>query len=252
MGIVYILGLLFATPSVEEIMNGDSDAAIVNLYAYAAGNKGGLFLTSLLIINLFFAGMSSVTVTSRITFAMARDGAFPGSKILYHVSQKTKSPMRTVFLVWALDCLLLLLPLVNVTAFNAIVSLTTIGFQISYAIPIYLRVTDSRNTFQRGEFHLGRWSLLVGWLAAIWLTFTSILFFWPVVNPVDSENMNYTCVVVGAVMIIALFFWVVSARKWFVGPKRKDDEQDSMVNMSPKAEDSDAPNQEPNRDSISD
>ena len=31
--------------------------------------------------------------------------------------------------------------------------------------------------------------------------------------------MNWTCLVYGAPMLLALVWWVVSARKWFKGPK---------------------------------
>lgn len=44
-------------------------------------SKGGvLAMTALLLVNTFFAGFSSLTVTSRIGYAMARDLAFPYSK----------------------------------------------------------------------------------------------------------------------------------------------------------------------------
>jgi amino acid transporter len=239
------MGLLFAIPETTAdllaqnttaldyyIIGGNSSSSVVNLYVVATGEKVGLFLTILLVILLFFAGMSSVTVTSRITFAMARDGAFPGSKVLYHVSPRTKSPMRTVLLVFIVDAILLCLQAVNTSAFTAIISLTTIGFQISYAIPIWLRVTDARKTFQQGSFSLGKLSIPMGWISASWLTFTSILFFWPSVFPVAPDNMNYTVAVVGGVFIIAILFWIVSARHWFVGPKRPDGEQVSTVEIS--------------------
>ena len=98
-------------------------------------------MTALLIINLFFAGFSSMTVTTRIGFAMARDGAFPFSGFLYKVNSKTQTPDRIIFLVFLMDALLCLLPLASSTAFTAITGICTIGYQISYAIPILLRVT---------------------------------------------------------------------------------------------------------------
>lgn len=113
-GLVYILGLLFAGPeSVDQLIYGlaanatsddsttidptsldnstgtdnstasdDSPTvgyALSNLFVYAIGNTGALGLLSIIAINVFFAGVSSTTVTSRITFAMVRDGAIPGS-----------------------------------------------------------------------------------------------------------------------------------------------------------------------------
>jgi len=54
-----------------------------------------------------------MTVTSRIGFAMARDGAFPESSILYKINSKTKTPDRIIFLVFVMDVLLCLLPLIS-------------------------------------------------------------------------------------------------------------------------------------------
>lgn len=109
---------------------------------------GSLAMASLLIINLFFAGFSSLTVTSRIGFAIARDGGLPGSKYFYKINPKNKTPDRVIALVFCFDTLLCLMPLVSTTAFIAITSITTIGYQISYAIPIFLRLTVSRSTFE--------------------------------------------------------------------------------------------------------
>ena len=85
-------------------------------------------MTAMLIVNLFFAGFSSLTVTSRIGYAMARDGAFPCSKFLRYISPSTKTPVTNIFFVFVIDALLCLLPLISTTAFAAITGITTIGF----------------------------------------------------------------------------------------------------------------------------
>jgi amino acid transporter len=91
-------------------------------------------MSILVLINLFFAGFSSMTVTSRIGFAMARDNAFPGSKFLYHVTAKNKVPDRLIILVFLIDFALVLLPLqalsppYETSGFTAITSITTIGY----------------------------------------------------------------------------------------------------------------------------
>lgn len=35
----------------------------------------------------------------------------------------------------------------------------------------------------------------------------------------DETNMNWTCVVYGVPMLLVCVWWVLSARKWFKGPK---------------------------------
>lgn len=187
-------------------------------------------MTVMLIINIFFAGFSSMTVTSRIGFAMARDGGLPFSKFWYKINPKTLTPDRIIFLVFFMDIALCLLPLISETAFNAITSITCIGYQISYAIPIFLRLTWSRKTFPRSDFHLGPFSEVIGWISVTWLFITSIFFIMPSAFDENgyqtATNFNYTCVVVGGVSIIALIYWYLpapyGARHFFVGPKRDD------------------------------
>jgi amino acid transporter len=134
-GFVYILGLLYVAVDVDTVLNGDSNQAIVNVYQIAYTSKdgiptqaGALAMTSLLIINLFFAGFSSMTVTSRIAFAMARDGALPFSKYIRGVNGKTKTPIPCIFLVFIIDAIFCLIPIGSSTAFIAITSITTIGY----------------------------------------------------------------------------------------------------------------------------
>jgi Mn2+/Fe2+ NRAMP family transporter len=52
---------------------------------------------------------------------------------------------------------------------------------MSYAIPIFLKVTVSRNTFEQGPFNLGKWSNFIGWISVIWLMGTNVIFFFPTV-----------------------------------------------------------------------
>lgn len=188
-------------------------------------------MTSLIIINLFFAGFSSLTVTSRICYAMARDKALPMSNLLSYILKKTKTPIFTIFLVFLMDAAFCLLPLGSSTAFAAITSICTIGYQISYAIPILLRITVGRKVFKRSAFHLGALSLPIGWISCIWLIFTSCIFFWPTARnangKVDKKTCNYTPLVVGGFMLLAMIYWFlpkIGARHKFTGPKIDDDE----------------------------
>ena len=38
--------------------------------------------------------------------------------------------------------------------------------------------------------------------------------------PVTKDSMNYAVVIVGSIGTLATVYWIVSARHWFVGPKR--------------------------------
>lgn len=48
--------------------------------------------------------------------------------------------------------------------------------------------------------------------------FAVVIFNLPTLSPVSSENMNYTCAAIGAIMFIAAVTWVIQGRKHFSGP----------------------------------
>ena len=153
---------------------------------------------------------------------MARDSIFPFSNHLRWIFEPTKIPLATVIFIFILDSLLLLLQLGSMIAFVAIIIIATLGFQISYLMPILFRCTTARHTFSTGEFSLGRFSIPIAIISSIWLFVTSIVMFFPAQYPVTKDNMNYAIVVIGGVVLFATIYWLVSARHWFVGPKRID------------------------------
>ena len=103
-------------------------------------------------------------------------------------------------------------------AFQAMVSIATLGMYIAYALPIFFRVTTAWNSFVPGPFHLRRYSLVVGWVAVLWVALVTVLFCLPVAYPVVGVNFNYTPLAVGGVLLLSLGAWVLHARFWFRGP----------------------------------
>ena len=70
-GFIYLLALLFAIPNVNSFMDSNNgDNATINLavsiFQSVLPHQGAVALVILLIINVYFADMSSITITSRI------------------------------------------------------------------------------------------------------------------------------------------------------------------------------------------
>lgn len=57
--------------------------------AFPSSKAGSLAMSILLAINVYLGGFSHMTVTTRVVFAMSRDGAFPGSKYITGVHGKS-------------------------------------------------------------------------------------------------------------------------------------------------------------------
>ena len=94
----------------------------------------------------------------RITFSFARDGAFPCSDLISEISVHMKSPVNAIMFVCLCDSCLQLIPLDTTNgavAFNAIIGLTVVGFQLSYALPIFFKVIFPQPSFPRTAMDLG-------------------------------------------------------------------------------------------------
>lgn len=133
------------------------------------------------------------------------------------MNPRTRTPVAAVWLA-ALGALVLGLPyLINYAAYAAVTSIAVIGLYVAYVIPTFLRVRKGED-FQRGPWHLGRWSRPIGVIAVGWVVVITILFMLPQVSPVTWETFNYAPVAVLVVLGFAAAWWLASARHWFLNP----------------------------------
>lgn len=184
------------------------------------GATAGKLLLLIVIGAQLFCGMASVTANSRMIYAFSRDGALPYSHLWHTVSPRTRTPVAAVWLA-ALGALVLGLPyLINVTAYAAVTSIAVIGLYIAYVIPTLLRLRKGE-AFERGPWHLGRWSRVIGVVSVIWVGVITVLFMLPQVAPVTWETFNYAPIAVLAVLGFAAAWWFASARHWFLNPEHE-------------------------------
>ncbi|KAK7343429.1 hypothetical protein VNO77_12171 [Canavalia gladiata] len=224
-GWVYILGITFAVTDILYLLNENNDAggyAIAEIFYLAFKKRyghgtGGIICLVIVAVAIFFCGMSSVTSNSRMAYAFSRDGAMPLSS-LWHKVNKQEVPIYAVWLSVFISFCMALTSLGSIVAFEAMVSIATIGLYIAYALPIFFRVTLAQNHFVPGPFNLGHYGVIVGWVAVLWVVTISILFSLPVSYPITIETLNYTPVAVGCLLILVVSYWIISGRRWFKGP----------------------------------
>jgi amino acid transporter len=218
-GWVLLIGLTFAIQSYDNALAApDTGVPPAQIFVDAAGVTTGKLLLLIAIGAQLFCGMASVTANSRMIFAFSRDGALPGSAFWHRINPRTRTPTNAIWLAAGGAFLLGLPYLWNVTAYAAVTSIAVIGLYIAYVLPTFLRLRQG-DDFERGPWHLGRWSRPIGVLAVAWVAFITVLFMLPQVNPVTAETFNYTPIAVLVVVGFAGIWWLVSARKWFSGPK---------------------------------
>ncbi|XP_052198453.1 amino-acid permease BAT1 homolog [Diospyros lotus] len=221
----YLLGITFAVTSIPYLLSEDNDAggyAIAEVFYLAFKSRygsgaGGIICLGVVAMAIFFCGMSSITSNSRMAYAFSRDGAMPFSSV-WHKVNKQDVPLNAVWLSAIVAFCMALTSLVSLVAFQAMVSIATIGLYIAYALPIFFRVTLARKSFVPGPFNLGRYGVIVGWVSVLWVVTISVLFSLPVSYPITDKTLNYTPVAVGGLLILVVSSWILSARHWFKGP----------------------------------
>jgi amino acid transporter len=207
-GVVGFVMLLVLTLAVRDL---DAAAAAPNAFVYvvrtALGGRLGAALVWMVIGAMWFCGLSAVTSNSRMLFAFARDGGAPLSSRLARVSDKHRTPAVAIWVCVATAFLLA----VWSRAYSVIVSISTIGFYVSYGLPIVVALRARREgRIARGPWHVGRWSTMVNVIALVWIVFITVLFMLP-----PNLKTGYTFAVALVLLAIYYFAW---ARTKFAGP----------------------------------
>ena len=215
-GWALLIGVTFAIQNYGKELG--ATVAPAQIFADAIGPTGAKLLLLIVCVAQLFCGMASVTANSRMIYAFSRDGALPGSALWHRVNKRTRTPTNAIWLAAGAAFILGLPYLWNATAYAAVTSIAVIGLYIAYVMPTFLRLRQGER-FQRGPWHLGRWSYVVGWIAVTWVVFIAILFMLPQAGPITAGSFNYTVVAVAVVVGFAGIYWLVSARNWFKGPR---------------------------------
>ncbi|MGD0675030.1 MAG: amino acid permease [Polyangiaceae bacterium] len=188
------------------------DAALAVLRA-ALGPQAGRAAMALVVLAMWFAGLSSMTSASRMLFAFARDGGMPMAPALRRVSVRTRTPVRAT-----VACVVLPLALVLCTApfsdavFLTIAALATAALYASYALPIALGAAAraSGRWTKRGAWNLGRAGLPIAWAALAWTMGVGVV--------CALANARAMEALLGLMAAFAIL-WRTRVRARFTGPK---------------------------------
>ncbi|XP_062230863.1 amino-acid permease BAT1 homolog [Phragmites australis] len=224
-GWIYLVALTSVVTDIPYLLDPGNDAGghaiaqamyITFLRRYGSG-VGGIVCLGIVAAATFLCGTACVTSNSRMGYAFSRDGAMPFSHVWHRVN-KQEVPFNVVWLSVSVAFVMALTSLGSQVAFQAMLSIATIGIYISYGLPIFFRVTTARKSFVPGPFHLGKYGAAIGWVGVAWVALVTVLFSLPVAYPIEEGNFNYTPVAVGGVLLLSVGAWVLHARFWFEGP----------------------------------
>lgn len=210
-GFALVASLTLATRDIAPIA-GAPDAA-QRVLRGALGDGAGRAATAVVVVAMWFAGLSSVTTASRMLFGFARDGGVPWSEWLRRVDARTGTPVNATA-----ACVLAALALVAATdrlssaVFLAVAALATVALYASYVVPIALgAVARAQGRWTRlGPWRLGRAGIPMAWAAVAWTGFVEFV----------CGLVNHLAIVGFASLAGALsLLWTLRVRDRFHGPK---------------------------------
>jgi amino acid transporter len=219
LGIVLILGMNYCIQDLDELLDasGTNQQAYTLLWQSTVGDQATMFFLLIVFVAVECSNSANLTSASRMVYAFARDKAFPGSQYMYVMDRTLGCPLRAIWFCVFFSFLLGVPGLANDSVLSALFSLTATGLYLSYLIPIFLRVTVAKDSFEPAEFNLGAWSIPMGWFSVCWCVLMVIILCLPETAPVTTSNLNYSPLALGGILILAWGYWILSARFWFKG-----------------------------------
>ncbi len=189
---VLVLGLILATPAggIAGVVSGGIDVILGELPAWLQQ-----FFLVMVVVAFFSCGTAVQGAGARVAYALARDGALPGSDWIRRVSARHHTPVNAIAIGAAIPFAFLLLVLINpshtvhlgwfdypahVNALYALVSFSTSGIYLAFFLTLLgALIARARGWRPQGAFSLGGWGVVVTLGGALYLLLMLLNIVWP-------------------------------------------------------------------------
>ena len=211
-GIIFLLPIMLILPDVDGLFENTKVLPIVDVFTHSTNSKFvSVFLILLILGNLFFSGIGSITTSSRAVYSFSRDCAIPNHQLWTYVdpTSESKVPKYSILLSMGVSYILGLLPLFSTAAFNAFIGCAVLCLCSATLIPLVLVLLTRRRILRDAPVKI---KYKLGWIAnvgsVIWLPLSMVSVCMPPQIPVTPKTMNYALVVFIACFagIIVLYF----------------------------------------------
>jgi amino acid transporter len=157
----------------------------------------------------YLCGLATVTSSSRMMYAFARDGGLPFSSKLKQVSERHRTPVNAI---WTASLLTLAFT-VYTPVYSTITAVCVIFLYVSYAMPTIMGVyAYGRTWVKMGPFDLGRLYRPLGVVSVLGVALIVVIS----VQPPNAKALWITLIAVG----VTLVMWFGLERRRFQGPPR--------------------------------
>src|SRR5262249_54345132 len=177
-GYMLLASLTLAIRDIPSVLNardagGHEIPAVIAILTTALGGRAGALVTALAAMAMWFCGLSTVTWTSRVIYAFARDGGMPASELLKRVSASHQTPAPAIWL----SVVVAFVATISAGTYAIVTSISVIGLYVSYIVPVFLiwKSRGSSTEVARGPWHLGRFGAAINLIAIAWVVFITII-----------------------------------------------------------------------------
>jgi amino acid transporter len=212
-GYLLLIALTLAIRDIPSVLaakdaGGNDVPAVITILQTALGENAGTVFSALVVMAMWFCGLSAVTWCSRVIYAFSRDNGMPASGLWRRVSKKHLTPAPAIWLSVAVA----FLAAVYSGAYSVITSISVIALYFSYVMPVFLswRARRKAQAVDKGPWHLGPFSSAINMIALAWVAFISIILSLP-----DDLRAGKT---VAAFTIMLGLWYGVRERRRFPGP----------------------------------
>lgn len=257
LGFAMLLTVLYRMGDVEQAIQENPAFPFMAIFHHAVQSRtGAAVMASIVMVLTVSANVGFSASCSRLCWAFARDRGLPGWSFLSRVSDRTSIPTFSVAVTCVIACLLGLINIGSMAAFNGVISVSIAGLFSSYlltaALLLYRRCTgaivplsDASNFDDLGKTADGTPRAAWGpWripgamgiannvFACCYLLFIFFFSFWPSYKNVTPATMNWSIVVTSAVAILSAVYYGVWARNTYHGPVVEINAEGSMEHVS--------------------
>ncbi|WP_440708205.1 APC family permease [Herbiconiux sp. YIM B11900] len=238
-GLILLFGIL-AAPELGDPALGEASGGLQLIVLQALGGPLGTAFLVCIVIAVTVCALAVHTAGIRLMFAMARDNALPGSRMLARVDPKRKAPVVPAVVIGVLAVLILTIDIGAAEIFTAITSVAVILIYLAYllvTVPLLIarfkgewrspaRAARSENSqsgdraerpadaASRRHFSLGRLGLPINIVAVLWGAGMAVNLAWPRVEVYGDDGLlRYIAVLfIGAVVVSGLAWYLLRGR----------------------------------------
>lgn len=217
--LVWTIAFMFSISDIDLVMA--SPTPYLTVFFQAIRNDSvALFFTVWLWLAYLSATISCYATSGRLVWAFARDNGLPFSKIFRQVHPTFKMPVNATLLTCVFAICYGVIYVGSTTAFNAFISVSILGLNITYTVPQAIVAIRGRDkVLPPRPFALGKWTgLFCNTFSSLWIAMYTFWFCVPTIIPTTAMSMNYVSVIFVAALSFIAVSWFLGKRKTFTGP----------------------------------